>query len=109
VIELDARSFNRAERLEVQQRFDVEFSDVITYLFEMINPGRTGAMPFALVERDGETRHFGDEVLQFMVWVQAKRVAPAAALEAYDEVALADLTSAHVRGILGKARGGTTK
>lgn len=100
-IELDARSFNRAERLEVQQALDVEFSDVLTFLFSMIDPNRTGAMPFALVDRDG-LRHFGDEVLQLLVWVQAKRTDPTVELSTYDNVELTEFTSAYVQGILKK-------
>lgn len=108
VIELDARSFNSAERLEVQTHFDVDFADALTYIYEMINPNRSGAMPFALVDREGN-RHFGDQLLQFMVWIQAKRTNPAAKIEDYDDLDLRAFTRAYVRGLSGKAGSGNTK
>src|SRR5574343_317493 len=63
---------------------------------------RQGPMPTAIVARDG-TRYFPDEILAYLLWVEARRTDPDAELEDYDDLSESALRSAHVRGLLGKA------
>lgn len=99
---LNAGSFNAAERREVQRQFDTAFGDLLQYLRDYIAAEREGPMQTAIAARDG-TRYFPDEILAFMLWVEARRTDPAARLEDYDDLSEAALRSAHVRGLLGKA------
>jgi hypothetical protein len=98
---LDARSFNSAERLEVQIHFDTPFGDLLQALFEAVDPRREGPSVRHIVARDG-TRFFPDQVIAFCLWVQAKRDRPDAELAEFDDLALADLVAAHVGGLMGK-------
>jgi hypothetical protein len=98
-IELDAMSFTSAERLECQIQFDSEFSDLLDYLFTVINPKREGPVSYAIIDRENR-RHFSDEILAYFVWVQAKRADPDTQLETYTELAPGVLQVAHVRGLL---------
>ncbi len=99
---LDVDSFDWAERLECQQRFDNEWGDILKYLRALVNPGREGAMPFRLFDRD-KNLIVGDELLPFLLWVQAKRDRPDADLAEF-QVAHGDLRWAHLNGLLGKAK-----
>jgi hypothetical protein len=102
---LDVDSFNWAERLECQQRFDNEWGDILKYLRALVNPGREGAMPFRLFDRR-ETLIVGDQLLAFLLWVQARRDRPDAELAEFEGLAPGDLRWAHLNGLLarGKAR-----
>ena len=98
---LNAGSFTAAERREVQRRFDTAFGDLLQYLRDYVTAEREGPMPTAIVARDG-TRWFPDDILAYLLWVEARRSAPDAQLEDYDDLSEAALRSAHVRGLLGK-------
>lgn len=122
VMELDAWTFNAAERHECQVQFDTEFGDLLEYLFKVVQPNQrwataeldadgnvvpkqpTGPLTVAIVDRAGR-RWFGDEILQFMLWVQAKRDRPDADLDEFAEAKLQDLREAHIAGLTKK--GGT--
>lgn len=99
---LNAGTFNAAERREVQRHFDTAFGDLLQHLRDYVTAEREGPMPTAIVDREG-TRYFPDEILAYMLWVEARRTNPDAKLEDYDELSEAALRSAHVRGLLGKA------
>lgn len=99
---LNAASFNAAERREVQRHFDTAFGDLLQYLRDYVTAEREGPMPTAIVARDN-TRYFPDEILAYLLWVEARRSNPDAKLEDYDDLSEAALRSAHVRGLLGKA------
>lgn len=132
-IELDAWSFNAAERHECQVQFDSEFGDLLEYLFRVVRPttrwtpvpvldaeGKpavdergepvvrkpTGPVDVAIVDRNGR-RYFADEILSFMCWVQAKRTRPDADLAEFSDVVIDELTTAHLVGLVKKATGGT--
>jgi hypothetical protein len=98
---LDAASFTAPERLECQTRFDNPFGDLMRCMFEAVDPRRDGPMTVRIVDRDG-VQHFPDQIIQFMLWVQAKRDNPDADLTDFDDMRFAELASAHVRGLLGK-------
>lgn len=98
---LDAASFTGPERRDVQQRFAIPFGDLLTYTFDaMIAGARADAAPLApLVDpRDGAL-HFPDDVVQYMLYVQARRTDPAATVEQFDHLTLRDLANARARGI----------
>lgn len=101
---LNAGTFNAAERREVQRHFDTAFGDLLQYLRDYVTAEREGPMPSAVVARDG-TRWFPDDILAYLLWVEARRTDPDAQLDDYDDLSEAALRSAHVRGLLGK--GGT--
>lgn len=101
---LDARSFNSAERLECQVRFDASFGDLLRNIFEAVDVRREGLMETRIVDREG-TQFFPDQIILFMLWVQAKRTNPDAVLEDFDSLPIGDLTLAHIRGLVGKANG----
>ncbi len=103
---LDAASFVAAERLECQIRFDVPFGDLLAFLYEAVDPRREGPMATRVVDREG-TQYFPDQGMVFMLWVQAKRDDPDASLTVFEELRLADLNGAHIRGLLGKGKGST--
>lgn len=105
-IVLDAASFNSAERLECQTRFDAPFGDLLRCMFEAVDPRRDGPMLVRIIDRDG-VQHFPDQIIQFMLWVQTKRDRPDADLTEFDDLPLSDLNSAHVRGLLGKGNSNT--
>lgn len=98
---LNAGTFNAAERREVQRHFDTAFGDLLQYLRDYIAAEREGPMSTAIVAREG-TRFFPDEILAYLLWVEARRTDPGAKLEDYDDLSEAALRSAHVRGLLGK-------
>lgn len=104
-IVLDAASFNSAERLECQTHFDAPFGDLMRCINEAIDPNRTVAQSIRIVDRD-DVQHFPDQIIQFMVWVQTKRTRPDATVDEFDGLEYRDLSSAHVRGLLGKASTG---
>lgn len=105
-------SFTGPERREVQQRLKVPFGDLMIYTYEAVNrlytdDDSTGDQLRVLVATDGALV-FPDEVLQVMVWVQARRDDPTAQLEDFDHLTMRDLNSARIRGIRGKATSGET-
>ena len=105
---LDANSFNAAERMECQIHFDAPFRDLLACIFEAV-ASRSKDQPTSvirIVDRDG-VRHFPDQIIQFMVWVQAKRDDPTVELSAFDDMVMDELEAVHVRGLLGKARSGS--
>ncbi len=102
---LDVDSFDWAERLECQKRFDNEWGDILKYLRAVVNPGRDGAMPFRLFDRDNNLI-VADELLPFLLWVQAKRDRADADLAEFQGHAHGELRWAHLNGLLGKARKG---
>lgn len=104
---LDVDSFDWAERLECQKRFDNEWGDILKYLRALVNPGRAGAMPFKLFDRDGNLI-VGDDLLPFLLWVQAKRDRPDADLAEFQGVEHGDLQWAHLGGLLEKQRRAAT-
>lgn len=104
---LDLDSFDWAERLECQKRFDNEWGDILKYLRALVNPGRAGAMPFRLFDRDTNLI-VGDDVLPFLLWVQAKRDRPDAELTEFEGMAHADLQWAHLGGLLEKQKRAAT-
>lgn len=108
LLELDARSFTLPERVECSIRFDTEFGDLLEYLYQVINPQRTAPVPNAIVDRDGR-RHFADEIIAYMLWVQAKRDNPDADPGAYNDQGHLELQRAHIRGLLKKAGQANTK
>lgn len=97
---LDPTSFNSAERLECQTRFDAPFGELLRCVFDALDPRREGP-PTQIIDRDG-VQHFPDQIMQFMLCVQARRTNPLASLGDFDELRYADLASAYVRGRLGK-------
>lgn len=103
---LDAKSFDSAERLECQVRFDIPFGDLMQYTLAAVDARRTEPLQL-LVTRAGETV-WPDQVMQFMVWVQARRTDPTVTLEDFDGLTLPELVSARVRGAVGKAPTTTT-
>lgn len=104
---LDVDSFDWAERLECQKRFDNEWGDILKYLRALVNPGREGAMPFRLFDRH-DNLIVGDELLSFLLWVQARRDRPDVDLAEFQGVAHGDLRWAHLNGLLGKQRRAAT-
>lgn len=100
---LDVDSFDWAERLECQKRFDNEWSDILKYLRALVNPGREGPMPFRLLDRQ-DNLIVGDQLLAFLLWVQAKRDRPDVELSEFEGLGNADLRWSHLNGLLGKAR-----
>jgi hypothetical protein len=101
---LDPYTFTAPERMECQVQFDTAFGDLLTYTRQSWDPAREGPMTSAVVARDG-TRYFPDQIIAFMLWVQEKRTRPDVQLAEFDGLTLAELNSAHVRGLLGKAQG----
>lgn len=101
---LNLMSFTGPERRELQQRFDQPFGDLVEYTFQAIRAGRTEPQAPLVDGRDG-ARYFADEVMQFALWVQARRTNPDAQLEDFDGLSLLDLHLARARGIPGKASG----
>lgn len=106
---LNPGSFTGPERREVQQRLKVPFTDLMAYTLEAIDRiyQESPSEPRVLVAADGALV-FPDEVLQVMVWVQARRDDPEAKLEDFDQLTMADLNSARIRGLRGKANSGST-
>lgn len=98
---LNLMSFTGPERREVQQRFDQPFADLVEYTFQAIRV-RTEPQAPLVDGRDG-ARYFADEVLQFALWVQARRTNPDAQLEDFDHLTILDLHNARARGIPPKA------
>lgn len=98
---LDAKSFDSAERMECQVRFDTPFGDLMRYTLAAIDARRPG--PLQLLETRAGATVWPDEVLQFMVWVQARRTDPDAALADFDGLTIGELAQARVRGAVGKA------
>ena len=96
---LDPYSFTAPERLRVQVQFDTAYGDLLDYIRASWDPNRTGPMESAIVARDG-TRHFPDQIIAFMLWVQELRTRPDAELADFDGFTLAELNGAHVRGLL---------
>lgn len=97
---IDVRTFTSPERLECQIHFDATFGELINVVKDAIYPNRT----VAEVRVEGANgRVFPDQVAQFMLWVQAKRDDPDAALEDFDHLNLQEVQSAFTRGLLGKA------
>jgi hypothetical protein len=107
-LELDARSFTLPERVECSIKFDSEFGDLLEYLFAVIDPSRKEPVPTAIVDREGR-RYFADEIIAYMLWVQAKRGDPDADPDAYNDQGHLDLQRAHIRGLLKKAGRASTK
>lgn len=95
-------SFTGPERRELQDAFDCWFGDLLTYTVDAVRPGRERVEP--LTGADGR-RWWPDDVVQHMVWIQARRVDPDAKLEDFDHLTLRDLNSARVRGYQGKGPG----
>ncbi len=97
---LDPRSFTGPERREVQQLLKVPFADLLAYTREAVmrlfetEPGELRV----LVAAD-RALVFPDEVLQVMVWVQARRADPDVKLEDFDGLTMSDLNSARIRGL----------
>jgi hypothetical protein len=106
---LNAGTFNAAERREVQRQFDTAFGDLLQYLRDYVTADREGPMSTAIVDRRDGTRWFPDDILAYLLWVEARRTDPDARLDDYDDLSEAALRSAHVRGILGKAGTASTK
>ena len=106
---LNPGSFTGPERREVQQRLKIPFADLMIYTQQAVNrlyqdsPDELRVLAAA----DG-TLVFPDEVLQVMVWVQARRDDPEAKLEDFDQLTMADLNSARIRGLRGKANSDST-
>lgn len=100
---LDPYSFNGAERLEIQTAFDTAFGDLLQYVRESWDPNRSGPMASAVVARDG-TRHFPDQILARLLWVQERRTRPDAELSEFENLPLAELNSAHVRGLIASGK-----
>lgn len=109
VLKLDTRSFVAAERLEVQQRFDTAFGDLVQYIRDYVTGGREGPLQTAITDRNNGTRWFPDQIMAYMLWVEARRTDPTARLEDYDDVPEVELRSAAVRGFLGKGGTPSTK
>lgn len=101
---LDAASFTSPERMECQVRFDASFGDLLRCIFEAVDPRRDGPMETRIIDREG-VQHFPDQILQFMVWVQAKRGDPDVELEDFDGLRFGELAGAHLRGLVGKDNG----
>lgn len=97
---LDARSFNSAERMECQTEFGASFGDLLQCMFEEVRPPEDGHRT-RIVDAEGRQR-FGDEIIQHMLWVQTKRDQPDTELSEFDGLTFIELTSAHVRGLVGK-------
>lgn len=108
VLKLDTRSFVASERLEVQKRFDTAFGDLVQYIRDYVTGGREGPLQTAIIDRD-KTRWFPDQIMAYMLWVEARRTDPTARLEDYDAVPEVELRSAAVRGFLGKGGTPSTK
>jgi len=100
---LNLMSFTGPERREMQQRFDTPFADLVQYTFDAI-ANRTERQAPLVDGRDG-ARYFADEVIQFGLWVQARRTNPDALLEDFDHLTILELHNARARGIPGKATG----
>jgi hypothetical protein len=98
-------SFTSPERMECQVRFDAPFDNLLDYTFTAVDPRREGLLAGEIVARDG-TRAFPDQIIQFMLWVQAKRDDPDVQLEQFDSLTLAEIRGARLRALLGKAGSG---
>lgn len=105
---LNPASFTGPERRRVQQAIKLAFGDLMAYTLRAVQrlyDTDSLATPLApLVTPDG-TLVFPDEVLQVMVWVQTLRTDPEAKLEDFDHLTIAELNSARIRGVRGKATG----
>lgn len=102
-VALNPGSFTGPERRLVQQHLKIPFADLLTYTREAVYrlyplPDEEPADLRVLVAADGALV-FPDEVLQVMVWVQALRTDPDVKLEDFDQLTMADLNNARVRGI----------
>lgn len=107
---LSPGSFTGPERREVQQHLKIPFADLMMYTSEAVNRlylDTPGDPQRPLTAPDGALV-FPDEVLQVMVWVQARRADPEAKVEDFDHLTMRDLNSARIRGIRGKATSGET-
>lgn len=103
---LDATTFTAAERLEVQTRFDAPFGELLACVLESISldPDR----PSRIVEgRNG--RAWPDQIIQHMLWVQARRSDPDATLESFDGLKLHELNRAYIRGFNSRGKAQPTK
>ena len=61
------------------------------------------AMVDAVVARDG-TRWFPDQIITFMLWVQARRADPDVEVAVFEDLSHGDLNRAYIKGLgLGKA------
>lgn len=105
---LHCTSFNAAERLEVQTHFDTAFGDLVQYLRDYLSGDREGPLQTAVVTRDNK-RWFPDQILAYMLWVEARRSDPAAQLEDYDDLSEYALRSAAVKGFMGKEGTASTR
>lgn len=103
---LNPGSFTGPERREVQQRLKIPFADLMIYTRQTVSRlyEEEPEDLRVLVAADGALV-FPDEVLQVMVWVQARRTDPSLALEDFDQLTLSDLNSARIRGLRGKPTG----
>ena len=99
---LHCASFVAAERAEVQVHFDTAFGDLVQYLRDYLSGEREGPMTTAIVTREG-ARWFPDQIMAYMLWVEARRTDPDAQLEDYAELSEYALRAAAVRGFMGKA------
>lgn len=103
---LNPGSFTGPERREVQHHFRVPFGDLLDYTHDALRRALAVTPPPepqpVMAAADG-TLIFPDEVLQVMVWVQARRTNPDAQLEDFDNLTLAQLNGAHYRGLRPKA------
>lgn len=105
---LNPGSFTGPERREVQQRFKVPFGDLLDYTYQAVRRAlaeQRGADPLPVLAGADGALVFPDEVLQVMVWLQARRSDPDAQLEDFDGLTMADLNSARLRGLRPKATG----
>lgn len=102
---LDPYSFNADERLDIQTAFDTAYGDLLDYIRSSWDPNREGPMTTAIVARDG-TRFFPDQIIARMLWVQERRTRPDVDLSDFADLTLAELNSAHIRGLI---RGKATK
>lgn len=102
---LEPGSFTGPERREVQQHLKVPFAELLAYtrdaVVRLYDKEPDGVLR-VLTAADGALV-FPDEVLQMMVWVQARRADPDAQLEDFDQLTMSDLNSARIRGLRGKA------
>lgn len=85
VVELDLDSFNRAERMELQSRFDCDLADLWDYVAMKAKLNRKIDTATKIVDAEGNVRH-ADEILQVMVWVQLRRARPDVKLEDLDHL-----------------------
>lgn len=98
---LDPGSFTGPERREVQHHLKVPFADLMAYTREAVYRlyDTEPAGPMRVLSAADGALVFPDEVLQVMVWIQARRADPEAKLEDFDGLTMSDLNSARIRGL----------